>query len=252
MRPGLGRADRRPPALRPAGKGPALSLRCRFGALPEVKRGSADRKSVILGRTVLVALPPLPFDASSAHQVGADLRSLLVIAVIITAVPLAIGFFKIKVAEVVLLLGLGVVCRPDVLGIVRPDDAIRLFAELGLGFLFFQVGLELDQRVLRRQSGRLAAIGWGASLLAAGVVSGFLQVLGLVHDFLGVAIALTSTALGSLLPFLKESGVLNTRFGQLFLGAGAVGEFGPILAISVLLGAQGRFAAIISLATFSW
>jgi Kef-type K+ transport system membrane component KefB len=86
-------------------------------------------------------------------------------------------------------------------------------------------------------------------LLAAGV-SLALSLTGAVQDTLGVAIALTSTALGTLLPILRDAKELNTPFGTYFMGAGAWGEFGPILAISLLLGTQNRFVAIVTLAAF--
>lgn len=117
--------------------------------------------------------------------------------------------------------------------------------------LFFQAGLELERRAVRGQSGRLAAIGWGVSLLLAGIVSIALSITGEVRDTMGVAIALTSTALGTLLPILRDSKELSTRFGTLFMGAGAWGELGPIVAMSVLLGTKNSFVALISLAGFA-
>ena len=180
-----------------------------------------------------------------------EFRSLLVIATIAAFVPLIVGLFRIRVAEVVLLLGAGVVFGPQVIGWITVDTSIELLSELGLGMLFFLAGLELEARAVRGQSGKLAAIGWGVSLLLAAVASIILSVAGAVKDTLGVAIALTSTALGTLLPILRDSKQLNTRFGTLFMGAGAWGEFGPIIAISVLLGTQSSFVALLSLAGFA-
>lgn len=180
-----------------------------------------------------------------------EFRSLLVIAAIAAFVPLIVGLLRIKVAEVVLLLGAGVLFGPQVVGWITVDSSIGLLAELGLGMLFFLAGLELEARAVRGQSGRLAAIGWGISLLLAGIVSLALSVTGQVRDTMGVAIALTSTALGTLLPILRDSKELNSRFGTLFMGAGAWGEFGPIVAISVLLGTQSSFVALLSLAGFA-
>ena len=179
-----------------------------------------------------------------------EFRSLLVIAGIAAFVPLLVGLLRIKVAEVVLLLGCGVLFGPQLIGWITVDSSIELLSELGLGLLFFLAGLELEARAVRGESGKLAAIGWGVSLLLAGIVSVMLSLAGAVQDTLGVAIALTSTALGTLLPILRDSGELNTRFGTLFMGAGAWGEFGPIIAISVLLGTKSSFVAILSLVGF--
>ena len=180
-----------------------------------------------------------------------DLRSLVVIAAIAAFVPLIVGLFRIKVAEVVLLLGAGIIFGPEVIGWIRVDDSIELLSELGLGLLFFLAGMELEQRAIRGQSGKLAAIGWGLSLVVASLAAIVMTATGKIQDTLGVAIALTSTALGTLLPMLRDRGELNTRFGTFFMGAGAWGEFGPIIAISVLLGTKSSFVAILSLIGFA-
>jgi Kef-type K+ transport system membrane component KefB len=179
-----------------------------------------------------------------------DFGSLLVIAAIAAFVPLIVGLFRIKVAEVVLLLAGGVIFGPQVLGWIKVDDSIQLLSELGLGLLFFLAGMELEQRAVRGQSGRLAATGWFVSLGVAALAAIIMTATGKIQDTLGVAIALTSTALGTLLPILRDRGELNTRFGTFFMGAGAWGEFGPIIAISVLLGTKSSFVAILSLLAF--
>jgi Kef-type K+ transport system membrane component KefB len=180
-----------------------------------------------------------------------EFRSLVVIAAIAAFVPLIVGLFRIKVAEVVLLLGAGVVFGPEVIGWIQVDDSIQLLSELGLGLLFFLAGMELEQRAIRGRSGRLAAIGWFASLAVAALAAIVMTATGKIQDTLGVAIALTSTALGTLLPVIRDRGELNTRFGAFFMGAGAWGEFGPIIAISVLLGTKSSFVAILSLIGFA-
>ncbi len=179
-----------------------------------------------------------------------EFQSLVVIAAIAAFVPLLVGLFRIKVAEVVLLLGAGIVFGPEVLAWITVDDSIELLSELGLGLLFFLAGMELEQRAVRGQSGKLAAIGWFGSLAVAALAAIIMTATGKIQDTLGVAIALTSTALGTLLPILRDKGELNTRFGTFFMGAGAWGEFGPIIAISVLLGTQSSFVAILSLVAF--
>ncbi len=179
-----------------------------------------------------------------------EFRSLVVIAAIAALTPLAVGLFRIKVAEVVILLGAGILCGPELLGWIMVDDSIELLSQLGLGLLFFLAGMELEQRAVRGESGKLAAIGWGLSLVVASAAALLMAHNGRIHDTVAVAIALTSTALGTLLPILRDRGELNTRFGVLFMGAGAWGELGPIVAISILLGTKSSFAAILSLVAF--
>lgn len=179
-----------------------------------------------------------------------DFLALLTIATIAAFVPLLVGLLRIKVAEVVLLLGAGILFGPEAIGWIQVDESIELLSELGLGLLFFLAGLELEARMVRGIGGRLAAMGWLTSLVIASAAALFLTFEGAVQDTLGVAIALTSTALGTLLPILRDKGELGTPFGHLFMGAGAWGEFGPIIAISVLLGTKSSFVALLSLVGF--
>ena len=178
---------------------------------------------------------------------SAELNSLFFIMLIAVLAPLLVGLLRLKVAEVVILLGLGILAGPEVLGLIEIDASISLLAQLGLGFLFFFAGLELEPEAIKGRYGKLAAIGWGCTLLVAGIATWVLESMGHIENFVGFAIVLTSTALGTLLPVLRDSGELKTPFGKFFMGAGAMGEFGPILAISLFLSSLSSFEAILSL-----
>lgn len=195
-------------------------------------------------------IAPLFLEAGDV-TLSSELLSLLVMALIAGLTPLLLGLLNLRVAEVVVLLAAGVVFGPHGLHWLVIDDAIELLAQLGLGFLFFAAGLELEQAAIRGRSGRLAAIGWLATALAAIAAAWILQQAGLIKDFIGIAVALTSTALGTLLPILRDRGELRSSFGRYFMGAGAMGEFGPILAISLLLGATNTAIALFSLLMFA-
>jgi Kef-type K+ transport system membrane component KefB len=188
---------------------------------------------------------------ASSSDLTRELNSLLVIAAIAAATPLLVGLLRLPVAEVVLMLAFGVIFGPEVLGWIELDAAIDLLAELGLAFLFFAAGLELEKRAVEGRSGKLALTGWLISAALALVAAGILQRLGVIDDFLGVAICLTSTALGTLLPILSDKGLLKTPFGNYFMGAGAIGEFGPVLAISLLLSTKSFWLALLSVALFA-
>jgi Kef-type K+ transport system membrane component KefB len=188
---------------------------------------------------------------ASSSDLTKELNSLLVIAAIAAATPLLVGLLRLPVAEVVLMLAFGVIFGPEVLGWIQLDDAIDLLAELGLAFLFFAAGLELEKRAVQGRSGKLALTGWLVSAALALVAAGILERLGVIDDFLGVAICLTSTALGTLLPILSDKGLLKTPFGNYFMGAGAIGEFGPVLAISLLLSTKSFWLALLSVALFA-
>lgn len=184
-------------------------------------------------------------------DISQGIYSLLVIAAIAAAVPLIVGLLRLPIAEVVLLLAGGVIFGPSGLGWIQLDEAILLFSEIGLAFLFFAAGLELEKHAIRGRSGNLALIGWLATVALACLAAGILEYLGIIRDFLGVAIALTSTALGTLLPILRDKGLLKTPFGTYFMGAGAIGEFGPILAISILLTTANPAMGIVAVALFA-
>ncbi len=178
------------------------------------------------------------------------LTSVLLIAPLLAvAAPLlARGLGRwIAVPVVVFELLLGIVAGPSVLGWAQPSDLVALLADLGLAMLFFMAGTEIEVDALRGRTGRRAAGGWVLSL-AIGVAIGWLIAPGEGAIIIGVA--LCSTALGTLIPILRDAGELRTPFGRSVSAVGAVGEFGPLIAISVLLGTRDPGVASLVLAGF--
>lgn len=153
----------------------------------------------------------------------------------------------LRVPVVVFELVLGIVVGPSVLGWTGPSEFVDLLSEFGLAMLFFVAGTEIEFAALRGRTGRRSIGGWFLSL-ALGVAVGFLVAPGLGALVVGVALA--STALGTLLPILRDAGELRTPFGRAVGALGAVGEFGPLVAISVLLGSNKPGIATIILAIF--
>ncbi len=178
-------------------------------------------------------------------QEGLD--TLLVVSLVAALAPLIAGLLqRWKVPQVVLLILGGILVGPDVLGWGEPDT-IELIANVGLGFLFLLAGYELELGLFRRRPGRLATSAWLVTVAAALVVTGVLETIGFVEAFVPIAIGLTTTALGTLLPILRDNDMLGGRFGSHILAAGAVGEFMPIVAITIFLGASGSFVGLLSL-----
>ncbi|HET6712647.1 MAG TPA: cation:proton antiporter [Actinomycetota bacterium] len=175
------------------------------------------------------------------------LGSLLAAMVVVAAAPILVAFLPGRVPQVVLLIAGGIVIGPEVLDLAEPDD-ITLFANLGLGFLFLLAGYELDPSLLRERAGTLAIVAWVISIVLAIGVVGALEAVGLVKAFLPVAIGLTTTALGTLLPILRDHRMLEGRFGRYVFAAGAIGEMGPVLCIALLLGHYNSIIEVIGVA----
>jgi Kef-type K+ transport system membrane component KefB len=165
-----------------------------------------------------------------------SLWSLLLVTAVAALAPIVSRVLPGRPPQVLFLILGGIIIGPQVLGFAEHTD-LELLADLGLGFLFLLAGYELEPRLLREKAGRQALTSWVISAIAAVVIVGGLAALGFVQAFVPVCIALTTTALGTLLPILREQNMLSGTFGRYVFAAGAVGELLPILAISLLLGA---------------
>jgi Kef-type K+ transport system membrane component KefB len=175
------------------------------------------------------------------------LTELFVVAAVSALAPVVSALIpKVRVPQVVLLILGGVLIGPVGLG-VEISPAIRLISNVGLGFVFLLAGFEIDPAMLLARAGKLALWGWLGSLLVGAALVGLLASFGYVHAFVPVALALTTTSLGTVLPILREHGLLQRTFGHYFLAAGAIGELFPILAIAIFLGVNSRLSALLSI-----
>jgi Kef-type K+ transport system membrane component KefB len=163
------------------------------------------------------------------------LVDLVAVALVAALAPLVVAALPgPRIPQVVVLLIGGVLIGPHVLGLAETSN-IQLLANIGLGFLFLLAGYELDPQLLRRRPGKLAILGWLISaMIAVGVTAG-MGAVGYIKDYVPVGLALTTTALGTLLPILRDNDMLGGPFGQYVYAAGAVGELFPILIIAVFL-----------------
>jgi Kef-type K+ transport system membrane component KefB len=176
------------------------------------------------------------------------LTDLVAVALVAALAPLVVAVLPgPRIPQVVILLLGGVLIGPHVLGVAETSD-IRLLANIGLGFLFLLAGYELDPQLFRQQPGKLAIVGWLISAaIAVGVAAG-LTAAGYIKDYVPVGLALTTTALGTLLPILRDNDMLSGQFGRYIFAAGAVGELFPILIIAIFLTNRGHFIALASVA----
>ena len=177
-----------------------------------------------------------------------QLESLFVVMIVAALVPIVIKLLPVAVPQVVLLLVGGVLIGPEVLGWADRSE-LTLLSNVGLGFLFLLAGYELPPLLLRQRPGRLALGAWGISIALSFAVVGVLEATGYVKAFIPVALALTTTALGTLLPILRENNMLGGTFGRHLFASGAVGELGPVLAISLFLSANGSWQSALAIFT---
>jgi Kef-type K+ transport system membrane component KefB len=140
-----------------------------------------------------------------------------------------------KVPIVVAEIALGMIVGPQVLGLATTDQFIESLSTFGLAFLFFLAGMEIDFERIRGAPVRNGVLGWAISIVAGAVIALALHLTGVIHATVLVGLALTTTALGTLMPILRDSGVLDQRFGDFVVGAGAAGEFCPVVIVSIIL-----------------
>lgn len=178
--------------------------------------------------------------------------SLALVGVVAVLAPLLADAIKrrARVPGVVVEIALGIVIGPQVLGLAEVTDIVAVFGNLGLSFLMFLAGFEIDLDRIKGRPLELAARTWFVSLALAVVVAGVLVLDGFVHEDILVALALTTTALGTLLPMLSDAKVLNTPFGAHVLSVGSVGEFLPIVAIALLLTTDSPVRTAVFLVAF--
>jgi Kef-type K+ transport system membrane component KefB len=168
-------------------------------------------------------------------------NSLLIIGGVAVGVPLLLGLVPaVKVPAVVLEIAGGVLTGPALLGWVHLDTAVQVTAGLGLGFLLFMSGFEIDLRRFGRRVLTLAGRAFAVSVALALLAGYVLQLAGQVRDGLLVGITLMATSLGILVPILKDAGYTETVFGHLIMAAGSLAELGPLVLLSLFFSVSSR------------
>lgn len=155
-----------------------------------------------------------------------------------------------RVPAVVLLIGAGILIGPHWLGLASTEGGVGLLKQLGLGMLFLLAGYEINPAMIRSREGRTSATTW---LVCMGLSFAGACVLLQPHNTstaMVLAIAFTSTAVGTLMPIMKQQQVLHTPVGRSLLVHGAIGEIFPIFAMALLLSARSTWVTAIVLAAF--
>jgi Kef-type K+ transport system membrane component KefB len=177
---------------------------------------------------------------------------LLIVVAVAFLAPFLLGLApQVRLPSVVFEIVAGIVIGPSVLGWVEVDQTIEVLALIGLALLLFLAGLEIDFGELHGRLLRLAFLGWALSFGIAVVVALLLSATGLVETPLLVAIILSATSLGVIVPVLKDVGELNSRFGQLVLAAASIADFGGVILLSLFFsGESGPGSTAILLTAF--
>jgi Kef-type K+ transport system membrane component KefB len=170
--------------------------------------------------------------------------NLLIIVAAGFAAPLALGFFpSVRLPSVVLEIVIGILVGPAVLGWVHVDDPVQVFSTVGLAYLLFLAGLEIDFERLRGRVLRLALLGFVVSLCIAIVVGLLLKAGGFASQPLFMAIVLSATSLGVLVPVLKDAGESSSTFGQLIIASGTIADFATVILLSLFFSRESGSTA---------
>ncbi|HEY2223979.1 cation:proton antiporter [Actinomycetospora sp.] len=173
-----------------------------------------------------------------------SLTSAAVVAAVALLAPLAVRLTGLRVPEIVVQILLGILIGPQVLGWAHADAPVEVLAVIGLAFLLLLAGLEIDFDRLRGRVLGLTSAAFAVSFALAVVIGFVLGAAGLVRSPLLIAVILSATGLGIILPILKDSGQTETAFGQVVVAGASIAEVVPIVLLSVLF--SGDASGVVS------
>ena len=166
--------------------------------------------------------------------------NLLIISTVAVIAPLAVGYLpRLRIPAVVLEIVAGIILGPSVLGWVHVDLPVQILALFGLAFLLFLAGLEIDLHRLRGRVLLLAVLGYLVTVvLGIGAGTAF-HAVGWIGAPLLLAIALSATSLGLVVPVLKDAGAADSDVGQTAIAAATVADFAAIVLLSLFFSTSG-------------
>ena len=168
------------------------------------------------------------------------LDDLVLVLLVAAAVPLVLAAVpRLLVPAAVLEIVAGIVLGPDVLDLVDLDQAVQVVSTIGLAFLLFLAGLEIDLASLRGRSGQLALRGLAASLVLAALVGAVLDLAGIVGSGTFVAVLLIATSLGLVVPVLRDAQAADRPLGRLVVAGASLGEVAALVLLSLSFSESG-------------
>jgi Kef-type K+ transport system membrane component KefB len=173
-----------------------------------------------------------------------DFTNLLIVSAVAFAAPFTLGLAPgLRLPSVVLELVAGILIGPDVLGWVEIDEPVEVLSLVGLAFLLFLAGVEIEFDKLRGRVLKVALGGFAVSFAIALVVAFVLDAGGVAGEPLFVAIVLTATSLGVVVPVLKDAREVGSTFGQLVIAAATIADFGTVILLSLFFSREATSTA---------
>ncbi|MDO4910554.1 MAG: cation:proton antiporter [Corynebacterium sp.] len=176
--------------------------------------------------------------------------SVMVICIASLLSPLLSYVTRWRVPGVVFMLILGVIIGPEVLGWAHTGTSVGLLRELGMGMLFLLAGWEIDPDTLRGRQSKAAIVTWACSMIVG--IGGSLIVFQGINVMTAVVlgVAVSSTALGTLLPIVKGAGLMEHPIGRGVMVHGAIGELAPIFTMALVLSTRATWLTLVILLLF--
>jgi len=166
----------------------------------------------------------------------------LILILLVSAVLAVALFRKLRLPAMLAYFLVGVVLGPHTSGLLPDSDANREFAEFGIVFLMFSIGLEFSLPQLYAMRKKVLGLGGSQVFLTLGIVMGIAKLAGLDWSaafVIGAALTMSSTAIVS--KILAERVDLNSRHGRLSIGVLLFQDIAvvPILVLIPALGVVG-------------
>lgn len=155
------------------------------------------------------------------------------VAIIAVLAPVIVSLApSLRLPAVALEIVIGIAVGPSWLGWIDADVPVEVLSTLGLGYLLFLAGMELDIKSVQAHVGPIGR-GFIVSCVLA-LVAGAVIHLTDAHDRpVFLAVVLLATSLSLVVPVLSEAGLQRTTFGQVVMGASSMAEFGSLLLLSI-------------------
>lgn len=165
--------------------------------------------------------------------------NLAIVVAVAFCAPLLLGIAPaLRIPSVVLEIVAGIVLGPSILGWVHIDSAVQLLSLIGVGFLLLLAGIEIDYHQLRGRQLEVALVAFAVSLGIALAISFGLDAAGVVSAPFLTAVILSATSLAVVLPVLKDTNLIESRFGQLVITATSIADVATVVMLSLFFSGQ--------------